>query len=71
MEKKNACKKSSVKALPLLLRVKFVVIFKKLPPGSERESHLKLTTGPTSEKMSFNCSSVASYGMFPTKEENR
>lgn len=46
--------------LPLLLRAKPVVILKKLPPSSKRGSHLKLTTGPTSEKMSFNCSSVAS-----------
>lgn len=33
--------------------------------------YLKLTTSPTSEKMSFNCSSVASYGMFPTKTDIR
>lgn len=32
-----------------------------------RLTHLKLTTSPTSEKMSFSCSSVASYGMFPTE----
>lgn len=32
--------------------------------------HLKLTTGPTSEKMSFSCSSVASYGMFPTADRD-
>ena len=30
---------------------------------------LKLTTGPTSEKISLSCSSDASYGIFPTKCE--
>ena len=59
-KKKNGCENSPVKTLPLLLRAKSVVILKKLPPSSKRGSHLKLTTGPTSEKMSFNCSSVAS-----------
>lgn len=39
--------------------------------GRQNRSHLKLTTGPTSEKMSFSCSSVASYGMFPTAGERR
>ena len=34
-------------------------------------THLKLTTSPTSEKMSFSCSSVASYGMFPTEIINK
>lgn len=32
-------------------------------------THLKLTTSPTSENMSFSCSSVASYGILPTTKK--
>lgn len=35
----------------------------------EISTHLKDRTGPTSLKMSFSFSSVASYGMFPTKNK--
>lgn len=35
------------------------------------KDYLKLTTGPAWVKISFNCSSVASYGIFPTREKQK